>query len=114
MNSPAYSARPVESILPDQRIPGTLHARSRKPKQAKPEPVGHEAFLKALEKSGAQILVEKLSGEKILGVVKHSDKFTISLTTSEGRTRILFKHDISEFEAQSSRPGKVAEVLGQE
>lgn len=64
---------------------------------------GHEAFLKALEQSGATVEFEKASsGEKVIGKIKTSDKYTVSLAvpTGEGEqyvTRVLFKHDISEF-----------------
>lgn len=78
-------------------------------KTAAKAPAGHEAFLKALETSGAQIEVEKMSGEKLIGRVKHSDKFTISLRVESGgvvRDRVLFKHDLSEFSAISPRPAQ--------
>ncbi len=58
---------------------------------------GHEAFLKALEVSGATVFFEKASsGVTIEGVVKHSDKYTVSVQCGD-QTRVLFKHDISEF-----------------
>lgn len=71
-----------------------------------PKPSGHEAFLKALESSNATVEVEKASsGDKIIGKIKASDKYTISLRVPntpgdyEGpcQTRVLFKHNISEF-----------------
>lgn len=73
---------------------------------------GHEAFLKALELSNADVVVEKVSsGQIYYGKIRHSDKFTITLrTTAIGQAdqgagsmgvapsdRVLFKHDISEF-----------------
>lgn len=70
------------------------------------KPQGHEAFLKALEGSGAVVEVEKASsGDKVIGKIKTSDKYTISLRVPnvsgdwEGpyTTRVIFKHDISEF-----------------
>lgn len=67
--------------------------------QAKPKlvPKGHEAFLKALEASGAEVEFEKAaSGNFVKGVIKTSDKYTVSIQTIDG-TRVLFKHDISEF-----------------
>jgi sRNA-binding regulator protein Hfq len=66
---------------------------------------GHEAFLKALETSAAMVKIEKISsGATISGKVKHSDKFTVSLQDEFGTTRVIFKHDISEFSAMSPRP----------
>lgn len=71
-----------------------------------PKPSGHEAFLKALESSNATVEIEKASsGDKIIGKIKASDKYTISLRVPhtagdwEGpvATRVIFKHDISEF-----------------
>ncbi|WP_180815179.1 RNA chaperone Hfq [Ralstonia pickettii] len=69
---------------------------------------GHEAFLKALETSGASITVLMASDEEpITGKVKTSDKFTVSLETADG-TWVLFKHDISRFKPLTPRPGKEA------
>lgn len=73
---------------------------------------GHEAFLKALEFSGAVLVVEKISdGSKIRGVLKHSDKFTLTLRVEDKdgetpviRERVIFKHDISEFYSLTPRP----------
>jgi sRNA-binding regulator protein Hfq len=70
---------------------------------------GHEAFLKALETSGAVISIEKCDGTKLEGVVKHSDKYTISVRQTTTMTngsyvdRVIFKHDISEFSAVTPR-----------
>lgn len=78
---------------------------TKKPKLG-PKPAGHEAFLKALESSNATVEIEKASsGDKIIGKIKASDKYTISLRVPhtpgdwEGpyATRVIFKHDISEF-----------------
>lgn len=103
------------------RRPGTLsvrrsnneHRPERPPrrdvprsKPGAPAPKGHEAFLKALETSGAQITVLMTSDElPITGKVKTSDRFTVSLETNDG-TWVLFKHDISRFKAVTPRPGK--------
>jgi sRNA-binding regulator protein Hfq len=71
---------------------------------------GHEAFLKALESSGTTVeFVMASSGASIIGVVKTSDKYTISVMVATGigeeyRTHVLFKHDISEFIAMTLRP----------
>ena len=85
----------------------TLSATGKKPfVKTGPKPSGHEAFLKALESSNATVEVEKASsGDKIIGKIKASDKYTISLRCPltpgdwEGpyATRVIFKHDISEF-----------------
>lgn len=76
----------------------------RKPVKLSIAPKGHEAFLKALESSGATVEFEKASsGEKVVGKIKTSDKYTVSLAvqispeSDEYVTRVLFKHDISEF-----------------
>lgn len=75
-------------------------------KKLGPKPAGHEAFLKALESSNATVEIEKASsGDRIVGKIKASDKYTISLRCPltpgdwEGPylTRVIFKHDISEF-----------------
>lgn len=74
-------------------------------------PKGHEAFLKALETSGAEIRVEKKSsGDIVVGTVKHSDKFSITVKVAVGEgqfeSRVIFKHDISEFRALTPNPAK--------
>jgi len=87
----------VDQIREDQmragrRMGGTI-------KKKKPTLVGHESFLKALEASGAVIEITKTSGDVLKGVVKHSDKFTISLDEGNGKPpRVLFKHAIEEFQ----------------
>jgi sRNA-binding regulator protein Hfq len=78
--------------------------------KVKVSPKGHEAFLKALEASGAPVTFEKVSsGEKITGSIKHSDKYTISVLC-DNATRVLFKHDISEFQASFPDRKPSAEV----
>jgi len=96
-----------ESIRQDQR--DFARNESRRPIVrkgiVKPVPKGHEAFLKALEQSGTTVIFEKASsGEQIIGKVKTSDKYTVSVMVTnppgsdlEYSTRVLFKHDISEF-----------------
>jgi len=79
---------------------------------------GHEAFLKALEMNGARIEVEKCDGTTYRGILKHTDKYSITLNVTErgdvqedgvfdpvpARDRVIFKHDISEFSALTHRP----------
>lgn len=78
-----------------------LNMKKRTPTQA---PKGHESFLKALEQSGSKIYIEKISSGSILeGIIKHSDKYTISLLV-RGETRVIFKHDISEFWTEARQP----------
>ncbi|MDY7537634.1 hypothetical protein QN372_00580 [Undibacterium sp. RTI2.1] len=71
---------------------------------------GHEAFLKALEINNATVRIEKAStGEIIVGRVKHSDKFSVTINAPIASAdflsnvtpidRVIFKHDISEFAA---------------
>lgn len=79
-------------------ILGTIRA-TKSSSSRKITPKGHEAFLKALESSGADVtFVIASSGALITGKVKHSDKYTVSVQVA-GTTRVLFKHDISEFSA---------------
>jgi sRNA-binding regulator protein Hfq len=82
-----------------RQVEGTLHRPvvTRKPLKSANAPKGHEAFLKALEASGQIVSFEKASsGERVVGKIKTSDKYTISVITEAG-TRVLFKHDVSEF-----------------
>lgn len=83
----------------------TLSVVSR-PAQKKPQKAplkGHHAFLKALELSSATIRLEKMSGDIVVGQVKHSDEYTVTIhakdAEGEMRDRVIFKHDISEFSA---------------
>lgn len=92
----------------------TLRQAQKKPSKVAP-PKGHEAFLRALETSEAIIRIEKCDGTIVQGLIKHSDKFTISIrtVTSAGHVdRVIFKHDISEFSAISARPS-VPQAEGQ-
>lgn len=82
------------------RMGGTLRAKSgfgKKPQKTTPK--GHEAFLKALESSGATVSFHKASCDEIItGTIKTSDKYTVSIQCDRtGMTRVMFKHDISEF-----------------
>lgn len=75
--------------------------KSAKPAKAG-QPKGHESFLKALEISGATVVfIIASSGERVEGKIKTSDKYTVSviqpLNGDRYLTRVLFKHDISEF-----------------
>lgn len=105
------AAQEREGFVPSRRV---LHVNRNK-SPVKKQPKGHEAFLKALETSGAEIQIEKCDGSIVTGTVIHSDKYTISIRTfvpnpanPEGdklrRDRVIFKHDISEFTAITPRP----------
>ncbi len=73
--------------------------RVNRPAQKAKKPQGHEAFLKMLETSGAEIeLVLLSSGDKVRGVVRHSDKFTVSIKSGEEGTKVYFKHALESFE----------------
>lgn len=77
----------------------TLHA---KPSTVNPLK-GHEAFLKTLETAGAVVSIEELdTGAVLVGTLKHSDKFTISLKVPTGdgdryQVFVIFKHAIKKF-----------------
>lgn len=94
----------------NQRLnPGASPAWKKKPKAANKKLEGHEAFLKALETSGALIEIITIAGETLVGTVKHSDKFTISLKLDGSeRTLVIFKHSIESFECLT--PPVVKEV----
>ncbi len=103
---------PRRTLTATNPRPRPGHDFAKRPSADK-KPKGHEAFLKALETSGAKVCIEKCDGTSVHGVVKHSDKFTVSIraTKSDGTTvdRIIFKHDISEFSAISPRPDTTEE-----
>lgn len=103
------------------RMSGTITApagsrghRPAKPRQ-KEAPKGHEAFLKALELSKATVTIEKASsGDRVTGRIKASDKYTISMVEADtDLTRVIFKHDISEFvpAARASEATEEVEVI---
>jgi hypothetical protein len=87
---------------------------------------GHEAFLKALQLSGADIVIEKMSGDIYMGKLKHSDKYTLTVnvaciqragsdavdTIREPYDRVLFKHDISEFYTTTAAPASSRAAAG--
>jgi sRNA-binding regulator protein Hfq len=79
----------------------------------KVKPKGHEAFLKQLEASGTEVIIEKVGSRTLLrGTVKCSDKYTITLRCqATGADRVIFKHDISEFRP-AVRP--ISKVTGEE
>jgi len=79
----------------------SLSKGSYRDKKQAQKPKGHEAFLKALETSGATIYIEYLDSDPanpawVQGVVKHSDKYTISLKVGE-QSLVVFKHAIRFF-----------------
>lgn len=101
-------ARRTITLNPGARVNSNLATGKKQPPKLK----GHEAFLKALELSGADVVVEKVSsGHVYYGKLKHSDKFTITLHVTAIHfhahdsldkaitpvDRVIFKHDISEF-----------------
>jgi len=97
--------------FPSSHADGAQHAPKRAPKAAQPK--GHEAFLKALEASGATVIVEMNDGSSLTGTIKHSDKYTISLKVSKEAEKgdgayqvyVIFKHSITLFYT----PGKGAD-----
>jgi len=83
---------------------------------------GHEAFLKALQLSNADIIIEMISSGRIYhGKLKHSDKYTLTVNVTavqesneqlavvrQAYDHVLFKHDISEFYTTTPRIGAAA------
>lgn len=79
---------------------------------------GHEAFLKALQLSNADVVIEKVSsGYVYFGKLRHTDKWSVTMNVtaiqygSDGdkievapADRVIFKHDISEFYTTTRRP----------
>lgn len=68
---------------------------------------GHEAFLKQLETAKAEIRIITTAGEVFTGVVKHSDKYTISIRSNpEEGTVVFFKHSIERFHPTEPAPAR--------
>lgn len=97
-----FRRRPVLGVT----RPARLAASPTKPVRALK---GHEAFLKALELSGANVIIEKMNGDQVEGLVKHSDKYTITMRAG-GEDRVIFKHDISEFKTTTPRADTTAQA----
>ena len=95
--------------LPEARWSKIAGSDRPRPAVKKAAPKGHEAFLKALESFGAMVKFWLVSeSTTITGVIKTSDKFTISIM-EDGSTQpvVVFKHDISRFQPMQSRPTEV-------
>jgi RNA chaperone Hfq len=93
--------RPRLSTRRDYEAPASRASASlgRSSSRAKPAtaPKGHEAFLKALHESGAEIRVYLLDlVEPLQGKIRATDKYTISLDV-KGTTEVIFKHAIQRF-----------------
>jgi sRNA-binding regulator protein Hfq len=84
--------------------------RAKKPfKKNSDSTKGHEAFLKALETSGATISVELMDDPNpVIGTVKHSDKYTVSIQ-SENEVRVIFKHAMRLFMPLTPPPPPAAQ-----
>lgn len=95
-----FQAQP-RRILTASRPPSRPGFPPSKP--TRPLLQGHAAFLKSLEHNNANVIVEKMNGDKVEGLVRHSDKYTITMRC-KGVDRVIFKHDISEFMTTTPRP----------
>lgn len=113
MNNEQARADQISEGRRQLSVPNTTERKYPKPANkpsSKVIPKGHEAFLKALESSSATVTFEKASsGAEIIGIIMHSDKYTVSVFDGQ-KTRVLFKHDISEFSTESTRGTVVAQI----
>jgi hypothetical protein len=101
------------------------NGQARRPQSPKGKPagkpvVGHEAFLRALSHSGANVVLEKISsGNTYQGQLKHSDAYTVTMLVTSVKhnnndvfesvppfERVIYKHDISEFYTTTARPAE--------
>lgn len=96
----AYPNPVRRRISLDNPIPPRFNKKPAAPKK----PQGHEAFLKVLEASKAEVDLVTTAGETFTGIVKHSDKFTISLKLPNRGTIVFFKHAIESFEPLDPPP----------
>jgi RNA chaperone Hfq len=95
------SFRPRLTTRRDYEAPASRASAplGRSSTRAKPAnaPKGHEAFLKALHESGAEIVVFLLDVvDPLQGKIRATDKYTISLDV-KGNTEVIFKHAIQRF-----------------
>jgi sRNA-binding regulator protein Hfq len=99
----------TDSIRAAQTNYGRDQTRRKKPTGAK-KLQGHEAFLKNLETTGAEVKIQTQHGDLYTGVVKRSDAYTISVhLIGDVTPRVFFKHSI-EFFQPVNPPVKAAEV----
>jgi hypothetical protein len=111
--SEAVTTERDRQIIEARRMEGGAAVRPTiRPKtSAKPGPKGHEALLKGLEASGAQVevMLRDVDVPK-RGIVKRSDSYTISLETTLPNgstvTDVLFKHAMIGFRVTTPRPLK--------
>lgn len=81
----------------------TVAVSSKLPKNCEHEikEIGYMNFIRKLQEQEQEIVVIKADGELIRGTIKAADVETISLKcpleNGRYRTRVLFKHQISEF-----------------
>lgn len=89
--------RPRLTTRRDYEAPASRASRPSNRTKPVAAPKGHEAFLKALHDSGAQIVVHLLDqDEPLTGKIRATDKYTVSLDVS-GNTEVIFKHAIQRF-----------------
>lgn len=90
---------------------GGRAAPSRKKSGGGKKLQGHEAFLKNLETTAAEVKLQTSAGEIYKGVVKRSDAYTISVhCIGDVTPRVFFKHCI-EFFQPVHPPVKAVESL---
>jgi hypothetical protein len=65
----------------------------KKPAKKTKDLKGHEALLRGLEASGAEVTIAfRDSEDEMTGTVKHSDPYTVSIGRPDGSTYVVFKH----------------------
>jgi len=91
------SSRPRLTARPGYEAPSRASAPRLSRPKPKAAPSGHQAFLKALQDSGAEIAVFMLDSDEVLtGKIRAADAFTISLEV-KGDTHVIYKHAIQRF-----------------
>jgi sRNA-binding regulator protein Hfq len=110
------SSRPRLTTRPGYESPSRPSASASAPRASRPKPKaapsGHQAFLKALQDSGAEIEVHLLDTDEVLvGKIRAADAFTISLEV-KGVAEVVFKHAIQRFKPLPRRP-RYTEILGE-
>lgn len=109
------------AVNPSISRPAQQGQSTEKKRPGKPV-TGHEAFLRALCHSGANVIIEKVSsGQQYQGHLKHSDAYTVTMLVKSIKApnsdsfekvtpveRVIYKHDISEFYTTTPRAEAVA------
>lgn len=84
-------------VIEDGFVPrASVKRRPEEPGKRAQKLAGHEAYIESLRVDGAEIRIELVNGKSATGTIKTADKYTVSIMTEQGNTRVVFKHAMVE------------------